>query len=318
MQSELLPRAMACAVLATVTSVAAVHAAPIVITPTFNSSITTDPNSAAIIAGINNAITEVQSKVSTSTATPLSVSIDFTTMSDGLGQSDTNYDTLSYSAFRAAVASRATSANDMTALAHLPNTASFNGISNVIATRPLWRALGFSNEISPGADSTISLNTGLMNFSRTGPQNPDNYDLQTVVMHEISEVLGVGGGGSNLGSSDQATTMGSLDVFRYSAPGVSSYTTSSSANAYFSIDGGTTNIRGFNQDGQGDYADWLSTATPYVQDAFGTPGTYSDLAAPELTAYDVVGYTVVPEPMACSLIGLGAIGVLRRRRARVG
>ena len=102
------------------------------------------------------------------------------------------------------------------------------------------------------------------------------------------------------------------------ASDLATYTPSLSVNTRYGPEKATFAIRGFNQDGQGDYADWLSTATPYVQDAFGTPGTYSDLAAPELTAYDVVGYTVVPEPMACSLIGLGAIGVLRRRRARVG
>ncbi|MGN6506528.1 MAG: hypothetical protein ACTHM6_13295, partial [Tepidisphaeraceae bacterium] len=97
-----------------------------------------------------------------------------------------------------------------------------------------------------------------------------------------------------------------------------SYTTSTSATSYFSINGGATSVVGFNQTGgNSDYADWATNSTHYVQDAYGTPGTYRDLATPELTAYDVIGYTLVPEPMACSLIGLGAIGVLRRRRGIV-
>lgn len=304
-------RTTAWAVLATVASGASVQAASITITPTFDSSITTNANAAGIEAGINNAIAEIESKIGTSTSTPLSVSITFANGTSGLGNSSQTAVGLSYANYRAALAARSTSANDALALSNLPNTTTFNGYATMALPKPLARALGFGT--TPD-DAVITLNTSLTNLSRSGTPNPGLYDLQTVAMHEIDEVLGVGGPATSLGASYQGSYLGSLDVFRYSAPGTLTYSTSASS-AYFSIDGGTTNIVSFNQSGGGsDYADWLSNSTHYVQDAYGTPGTYRDLATPELTAYDVIGYTLVPEPMACSLIGLGAIGVLRRRR----
>ena len=51
----------------------------------------------------------------------------------------------------------------------------------------------------------------------------------------------------------------------------------SSGTRYFSINGGVTNIVGFNQDPDGDFGDWLSgpcpQAHPYVQNAFCVHGT---------------------------------------------
>ncbi|MGN6725546.1 MAG: NF038122 family metalloprotease [Tepidisphaeraceae bacterium] len=306
-------RTTAWAVLATVASGASVRAASITITPTFDSSITTNANAAGIEAGINNAIAEIESKIGTSTSTPLSVSITFANGTSGLGQSSQSLVGVSYVDYRAALAARSTSANDALALSNLPNTTTFNGYDNMALSMPHARALGFGTNPD---NATITLNTSLMNLSRSGTLNPGLYDLQTVAMHEIDEVLGVGGPATSLGQTYSASYLGSLDVFRYSAPGTLTHSTSASS-AYFSIDSGVTNVMSFNQGSGADYADWLSNSTHYVQDAFGTPGTYRDLATPELTAYDVIGYTLVPEPMACSLIGLGAIGVLRRRRGIV-
>ena len=68
---------------------------------------------------------------------------------------------------------------------------------------------------------------------------------------------------------------------------------------YFSINSGATNIVSFNQNPDGDFGDWLSTACPqahpYVQNAFGCAGQYSDIAAtsPEGVNLDVVGYDLV-------------------------
>jgi hypothetical protein len=185
---------------------------------------------------------------------------------------------------------------------------------------PLLRALGESsgnNGTNP--DSTISLKTSLMNFSRTGPQDPDKYDMQQVVMHELSEVMGAGGGGSQLGNA--GTNVGTLDLYRYSAAGVRSYSTSA-ATSYFSINGGTTNLSYFNQDAGGDYADWATippNSTPQVQDAFGTPGTQLDLDSAELTALDVVGWNVaaVPEPTTIGLVGVAGLALLRRRKVKI-
>ena len=92
-----------------------------------------------------------------------------------------------------------------------------------------------------------------------------------------------------------------------------SLTTNSSATAYFSIDGGVTDLVNFNQTAGADYADWASSGTPQVQDAFGTPGTTNvNVGTNELTALDVIGYNLnaVPEPSTYALFGLGALALL--------
>ena len=99
-----------------------------------------------------------------------------------------------------------------------------------------------------------------MNLSRTGPQDSIDYDLQSVAMHEIDEVLGIGGAGSRLPTTN--SSLGPLDLFLYSAVGVRSFTTSSSATAYFSINGGTNDLVNFNQTAGADYGDWASGAAP--------------------------------------------------------
>jgi hypothetical protein len=301
--------------------------ANIVISPIFDSSITGSGNSAAIETGINNAIAEVESKI----LTPITVTIEFQNMGTGLGQSSTWFNQLTYSQYRSDLATHQTlSANDNTALASLP-IQSANPVNNqtgntMILTLPLLRAIGESvlgsNVGAPvnGIDSTIGLNTSIMNLSRTGTQNIGFYDLQSVAMHEISEALGAGGAGSNVDGGFSFPLVGSLDLFRYSAPGVRSFTTSAAATSYFSINGGTTNLSNFNQSGGGaDYSDWAGSppdAAIQVQDAFGTPGSHPDLSSNETTAYDVIGYNLTPEPASLGLIGICSIGLLARRRAR--
>jgi hypothetical protein len=67
-----------------------------------------------------------------------------------------------------------------------------------------------------------------------------------------------------------------LDLYRYSAPHTPSFTASTTATSYFSVDGGVTDIVGFNQNSglassdYGDFGDFLSSTgcTDHVQDAF--------------------------------------------------
>lgn len=293
--------------------------ANIQIIPTFDSSITSDPNAATIEAGIDQAISRFESSIEN----PISVSIDFQEMSSGLGASNTSITQISYSQYRSDLANnQILSANDMTALASLPMTSTnpVNGNANVWLTVADLRAL--QGGTPSGFDSTIGLNTSIMNLSRTGPQNPSFYDLQAVASHEIDEALGIGGSGSMIGKTSlgyPTGPVGSMDLFRYSGNGFRSYTTSTSATAYFSINGGTTNLTNFNQaGGVSDYGDWLGGSTPQVQDAFGTRDVDINLGVNELTALDVVGYNLVavPEPGSGALLvgGLIAIGILRCRR----
>jgi hypothetical protein len=304
--------------------------AQFVIDPNFDSSITSDPNVATIEAGIDQAISRFESSIET----PITVNIDFKEMTSGLGMSNTGITTISYSQYRTDLINNQSSANDATAIASLPNQVDnpVNGNPDVLLTRANLRAIGETGlgNNGGGFDSTIGLNTSIINLSRTGTQNPSFYDLQAIASHEIDEALGIGGAGSFIGANFgtgnplnfPSGPVGSTDLFRYSAPGARSYTTSTSATAYFSIDGGKTNLVNFNQAGGGsDYGDWATGSQPQVQDAFGTPGVDINLGVNELTALDVIGYNLVavPEPGSVTLLLSGLIvgGIILRYRRQV-
>ena len=110
------------------------------IVPTFDVSITSDPQAATIEATINAAIAEYKNAFST----PITVAITFKTMSTGLGMSNTFYTTAnSYTAYRAALVSHSTSPDDVTALAHLSTNATDPGsaLNTMLMTLPNTRAL---------------------------------------------------------------------------------------------------------------------------------------------------------------------------------
>jgi hypothetical protein len=283
------------------------------IIPTFGPSITGDPQSAKIQATINAALALYQANFSD----PITVTITFQEVGGGLGSSSTYYDTYSYSSYLTALTSHATTADDITALAHLPNSPfnPANGNQSVKLTLPLARALGYANVDPPAGqtDGTISLNTSIMNLGLTD-NNLSKYSLYATVCHEIDEVLGFGSALNGLNNGDPAPTgpIRPNDLFRYDSGGNRSLTTDVNAASYFSLDG-TTQLARYNQYAGGDYQDWYShnvTHPSQVQDAFGTAGT-QPVPNVELRVLDVIGYVrVIPLPPSLSLLRSGNTVVL--------
>ncbi len=265
----------------------------LVITPVWDSSITDLPNADAIEAEIQTALDDYQARFTDD----VSVLVKFESVNDGLGASSTYISNIGYADFRARLAARATTADDATALGHLPSGAKgpVDRIDTLTLSLPLLRLLGVSDS-SPGdgePDSTVSLNLPIMNIGRTDI-DPDKYDLRATVYHEVNEVLGLSSALNGLANGDPAPTdaIGVMDLFRYDANGRRSFVTTAGAKAFFSIDG-TTDLAQFNQDAGGDFQDWAETSIARVQDAFAGPGAFQDQGVAELTALDVIGYTQV-------------------------
>jgi hypothetical protein len=262
------------------------RASALVIIPTFDSTITSDPNAANIEATLNYCIAEYEAAIQDTVTVP----ITFSNMTSGLGESFTFRVGPSYANYRSALVSHATTSEDSTAIASLSNTTTnpVNGNTSMSLGLPISRALGLASFVG---DGRIALNIASCNVNPETDNNGSDYALFAVACHEIDEVLGGGGGGSSLFVStnfDPNGAVGVLDVFRYSSSGVRSYTTNSSATSYFSIDGGVTSLAPFNQNDQGDFADFASS-TPLIQNAFGTPGAQPVLSV-EWKMLDVIGY----------------------------
>src|ERR1043166_7716985 len=280
----------------------------LVIHATFDSSITGDPNSAAIQAAINTAISIYESLFTD----PITIEIRFrysTTEPNGdplppgsIAQSNFVFYTIPWSTYIDALRADATTGNDAVATASLPGfalstnlrPASAGGRAVGLDTPPAMFADG---TVGPGGpyDGIVTLNSSSP-YQFTRPPSSSNFDAQRSFEHEMDEVIGLG---SHLNVT--GTDLRPQDLFTWSSPGQRN--TTSSGARYFSINGGVTNIVNFNQDPQGDFGDWLSEecpqSHPYVQNAFACTGQSSDVAAtsPEGTNLDVIGYDLANTPI---------------------
>ncbi|HUK37284.1 MAG TPA: VCBS repeat-containing protein [Vicinamibacterales bacterium] len=293
--------------------------AGLVIHATFDSSITSNVNAAAIENAINGAISKEQARykdlitveiyfrfASTDPVTTLALS------GGTLGQSyHFNYFNYTWTQYISDLTADSTTIYDSIALAHLPGSV---GSTNVSVSSANGRAVGESSMtpiMSPtGAlgcggtaptgcvyDGIITLNS-TQPWQFTRPTTGSNYDAQRTVEHEMDEIMGLGsfiGTGTNANCATPCYEP--QDMFSYSAASVPSVVTTGSR--YLSIDGGVTNIVGFNQTSGGDFGDWLSgtcpQSLPYVQNAFGCNAQYADVTqlTPEAINLDVIGYDLV-------------------------
>ena len=283
------------------TLLTSVSRAQLVIVPTFDSSITSDPNSAQIIAAINADVAFYQATYTNKATVKITFKED---QNIGLGGSSTFGGDVSYSAYYNKIVANATAAGDAAALraylliAPVNGNNPVNGVSTIHITTALDRAIGTNFFNYSGTDSTISLKTSIMNLTRPNT-NSSKYDLQTVVYHEINEALGFTSALDGLANGAAAPTgaIQPADLYRYNATGTRSFSTVASAVSYFSVDG-VTHLERFNQTQGGDFHDWYSdgsngarTFAASPQDAFLLPNIAPDNGASEMTALEVLGYT---------------------------
>jgi hypothetical protein len=341
------------------------QAGTLTIVPTFDSSITGASNAAQIEAAINSAIGTIDGLFSA-----------FNTVTDNvyfqlgpgsfLAQTNNGFFGESYTSYTNALKADSTANPGNTVLAttiaNLSKGNDSGGGSQIAATTGLLRMLGFvappcfsaTGNFNCGAaghpfDAIVTLSTSQpLDYTRPIPAfPPTEYDALGAIEHELDEVVGGGDAGSTLNSiAGSCVTnpggffcnkFGPLDLYRYSAPNTPSFTTSGGASSYFSVDGGTTNIVGFNQNSGGDFADFGPnvTACPgggfggpdaFIQDAFSCNNQQREdytTASPEYSmslsiGYDPTAAAAVPEPGTLALLGTSMLGfaALRRRRRK--
>lgn len=194
------------------------------------------------------------------------------------------------------------------------------GLGATSGVTPCFNSSGtFVSTCNQIYDGVITLSNSL-SLNYTSSPVSGEYSAIATTEHELDEILGGGGQGSVLnliadGMTQYDNDVGVLDLYRYAAPGVPSFSTSSGATAYFSVNGGVTDIIGFNQNSSGDFADFGPNG--YVQSAFGTLGTVPayTAASPEYEMMEAIGYDgAVPEPTSLALFAPALIMLLRLRR----
>lgn len=236
----------------------------------------------------------------------VTLQIGFRSLATGvLGQTSASLVQGSASAIRTALVADAKSADDVAAVASLANAT-----GQLLVTTAQSKALGLG---SSGSDGTIEFSSSF-SFSTSRDGNGTiaggTYDLIGIAEHEIGHVLGF------ISAVDGLPSPTLLDEFRYGSASNRSLT--AGQNAYFSIDGGITDINNFAIGGSGNAqaSHWI-TGTGALMDPAIAAGNTQNITALDRRAFDVIGYdlaTNVPEPATLALLLPFVLAAVRSRR----
>lgn len=259
----------------------------------------------------------------------ITLDIGFSTLGPGiLGSAGSTTAIVSYSALKDALAADATSAEDATAVANLPegNSLSFeyqnvNGVqvtdnngsgnNSFLAIKTAnAKALGITTDangsaINPSSDASITFSTSFTwDFDPSDGINAGAQDFVGVAFHEIGHALGFTSGvdlvdiyhGSGPGGPlnlDPYAVFNTLDLFRYDSPDQLDF--GYGGTSYFSLDGGTTNLATFStgrNQGDGQQAShWKDGLGIGIMDPTANPsGNANNPTNLDLLALDVIGY----------------------------
>lgn len=202
-------------------------------------------------------------------------------MSGGLGASEDPSTPVAYSTIAAKLTANAKSANALSAVASLPG--SWTGTTKITLMQYRLFGLGAVGQSYSGFSSSAS-------WAYDGNPSGSQYDLISVAMHELTEVMG------RLCGADSWYNVPDLYCFQSAGVRNTGNSFSSPNPRYFSADNGTTSLNSYNKSlGAGDAGDWVVGAAPHSPfEVTGTIGAAISLQPGDLILLDCLGWPSVP------------------------
>jgi hypothetical protein len=246
----------------------------------------------------------------------INITVDAVAGTGVFGQSSTFLNSTTYANLRTRVVADATSAADLTSIGaggSMTAADPIGGTHTWWVSRAQAKAIGLiADDLSN--DGTTTFGAGNP-FTFSGSIAAGTYDFKGICAHEISEVMGrLGISGGTIGANANSYSL--IDNFSYTGPGAKGV--GGGAGNNFSFDNGSSLLKLYNNAQQNglDTRDWA----PGSNDAFNqfsNSGVVNPVSAVDIQLMDVIGYTLVPEPTAASLIlaGLAVGAYLRRKRS---